>query len=195
MSGPAYAQDGFYGKYETPRYSVEQVVGDSEVRLYAPHLLAVVSVQGDQSGALNRGFRTLAGYIFGGNEGANSVAMTSPVAQTGATVAMTSPVSQSGQAGVWDVTFMMPRQYTLDTLPIPNNDAVRFEQVPARRMIVLTFSGRATERALQARTDQLMQIAQSAALPTTGDAIYMYYDDPFTLPFARRNEVAFLLAD
>lgn len=195
MSGAAQAQDGYYGKYETPRYSVEQMVGDAEVRLYAPHVLAVVSVQGDQRGALNRGFRTLAGYIFGGNEGSTSVAMTSPVTQTGTMIEMTSPVGQSGEDGLWDVTFMMPRDYTLDTLPVPDNAAVRFDAVPERRMIVLTFSGRAPDSVLKTRTDELTQIARAAQLRTTGDAIFMYYDDPFTLPFARRNEVAFLLGD
>ena len=61
MSGAASADDGFYGKYETPRYEVVRQVGDAEVRAYAPHILAVVAVEGDQSGALNRGFRVLAG--------------------------------------------------------------------------------------------------------------------------------------
>jgi len=182
MSGQAQAQDGFYGKYETPQYSIEQTVGPAEVRLYAPHVLAVVSVQGDQRDALNRGFRALAGYIFGGNEGAQSVAMTSPVTQ----------VSEGNH---WEVTFMMPRQYTLKTLPVPNSEAVRFQEVPARRMIVLTFSGRTTDRALTARTDELRVLVDTASLLTEGDPIFMYYDDPFTLPFARRNEVAFRLAD
>lgn len=193
MTGTAHAEDGTYGKYETPEYEVVRMIGDAEVRQYAPHILAQVSVRGDQRGALNQGFRTLAGYIFGGNEGANSVAMTAPVAQSAQTIAMTSPVTQTQADGVWTVTFMMPRAYTIETLPTPNNDAVRFTQVPAMQMIALTFSGRANTRALEDRTQQLQDIVAAAGLETTGAPVFMFYDDPFTLPWARRNEVALAL--
>jgi len=178
MSGTAQAQDGFYGKYETPPYDVVRQIGAAEVRDYAPHILAQVAVRGEQSGALSQGFRALAGYIFGGNEGGSSVAMTAPVTQT-----------QSGE--VWTVTFMMPRDFTLSTLPTPNNEAVQFVEVPARTMVVLPFSGRGTSRALATRTDELSQIVAQAGLGVTGAPVYAFYDDPFTLPFNRRNEVAF----
>lgn len=189
----ASAQDGYYGKYETPSYSVEQVIGEAEVRRYEPHLLAVVSVRGDQRGALNQGFRALAGYIFGGNEGSASVAMTSPVTMQPEQIAMTSPVTQTQEDGIWTVTFMMPSQYTRDTLPTPNNAAVRFIEVPAQRMVVLTFSGRGTVSAMEEQTARLTQIAQNAGLATQGAPVYMYYDDPFTAPWNRRNEVGFEL--
>lgn len=192
MTGHSSAQDGTYGKYETPAYDVVQTFGAAEVRAYAPHILAEVTVRGDQRGALNQGFRVLAGYIFGGNQGAASVAMTSPVTQS-ANIAMTAPVTQTGEDGLWTVTFMMPRDYTMDTLPIPNNDAVRFVEVPARHMIALTFSGRATSDALEARTAELRGLIDAQRLDATGAPVFMYYDDPFTLPFARRNEVAFAL--
>lgn len=189
MSGAVSADEGKYGKYETPRYEVLRNLGAAEVRAYAPHILAEVSVRGDQRGALNQGFRVLAGYIFGGNSGDASVAMTAPVAQS-STIAMTAPVTQTGESGVWTVTFMMPSAYTLDTLPTPDNDAVRFSEVPERQMIALTFSGRATTAALDERTQELVTIAAQAGLETYGAPVFMFYDDPFTLPFARRNEVA-----
>lgn len=189
LAGPAQAQDGMYGKYETPRYTVIRDLGGAELRTYEPHLLAVVSVRGNQRGALNQGFRALAGYIFGGNDGGASVDMTSPVGQS-AQIAMTSPVGQTQDDGVWTVTFMMPRAYDISTLPTPQNDAVRFVEVPAQDMAVLTFSGRATQRALAAQTQTLEQIIARAGLATTGAPMFMFYDDPFTLPQARRNEVA-----
>lgn len=192
LTGSAAAQDGFYGKYETPRYDVVRNVGEAEVRRYAPHLLAEVAVRGDQGRALNQGFRALAGYIFGSNDGGASVSMTSPVTQS-ANIAMTSPVTQSGDGDVWTVTFMMPTDYTIDTLPTPNNAAVRFVEMPAREMLVLTFSGRAPNRVLTARSAELMAIANAEGIATTGAPVFMFYDDPFTLPFNRRNEVALAL--
>lgn len=192
MTGPAAAEQGTYGKYETPQYEVVRSVGAAEIRSYAPYILAEVAVRGDQRGALNQGFRALAGYIFGGNDGGASVSMTAPVAQSNS-IAMTAPVGQTGDGDVWTVTFMMPRSYSMDTLPTPNNDAVRFAQMPAREMIVLTFSGRATTTALQQRTEELSTLVAQAGLTTTGAPVFMFYDDPFTLPMARRNEVGFVL--
>lgn len=182
----ASAQDGYYGKYETPRYDVSAVYGAAELRTYAPHLLAVVSVRGDRRGALNQGFRALAGYIFGGNDAGASVAMTSPVTQAPAD-------AQSVGEDVWEVTFMMPKQYTRENLPSPKNDAVRFVDVPARQMLVLTFPGRATTRTLTDKTADLRTIAQTAGLTLEQTPTFMFYDDPFTLPGQRRNEVGFVV--
>jgi len=193
MAGMAAAEDGYYGKYETPVYEVVQTVGTAELRSYAPHLVAVVTVQGDRRGSLNRGFRELAGYIFGGNQGSQSVDMTSPVGQTPAQIDMTSPVSQSGTDGVWEVTFTMPRAYTTDSLPRPNSEAVRFEEVPARRMLVLQFSGRAGTSVLNERQTELVRIAQAAGISLDGPPVFSFYDDPFTAPWARRNEVGFVI--
>lgn len=187
----AAAEDGYYGKYETPRYEVVTEYGAAELRSYAPHLLAVVAVRGDRRGALNQGFRTLAGYIFGGNDGGASVAMTSPVTQAPTQIDMTAPVTQTGDDGIWEVTFMMPTEFTRDTLPAPNNDAVRFVEVPSRQMLVATFSGRSTDRVLTAQTEALRRLAGEAGIAITGEPTFMFYDDPFTLPGNRRNEVGF----
>lgn len=192
ITGPAASENGTNGKYETPQYDVVRTVGAAEIRSYAPYILAEVAVRGDQRRALNQGFRALAGYIFGGNDGGASVSMTSPVAQSN-TIAMTAPVGQTGDADIWTVTFMMPSSYTMNTLPTPNNAAVRFSEVPARDMAVLTFSGRANTAALQRRTDELTAILAGAGLDPIGPPVFMFYDDPFTLPMARRNEVGFVL--
>lgn len=182
LAAPAAADGGRYGKYEAPVYEVERAVGAAEIRRYAPQTLAVVTVEGGQGAALGRGFRALAGYIFGGNEAGQSIAMTAPVTQT-------APVG-----GRSEVTFMVPRQYSVESLPRPNNAAVRFVEAPARRMIVLEFSGRSGQRVLARQEAALRQIASEAGLTIDGPAIYAFYDDPFsTLPWARRNEVAFVL--
>ena len=88
---------------------------------------------------------------------------------------------------------MMPRAYTMDSLPAPSSTAVRFVEVPARQMLVLQFSGRATSSILANRTDELSGIADAAGLTLDGPPTFQFYDDPFTAPWARRNEVAFVL--
>jgi hypothetical protein len=186
---------GTYRGYETPAYTVERTLRDgAEIRAYTPHLLAEVTVPGDRSQALQRGFGVLAGYIFGGNSGSASVAMTSPVTQRQSeSIAMTSPVTQTGSAGAWTVTFMMPSDYTRDTLPVPDNTAIRFFEAPAERQVVLTFAGFATDRALEKQVASLRQLASAEGLAISGNPIFHFYDDPFTAPWNRRNEVAFVL--
>ena len=88
---------------------------------------------------------------------------------------------------------MMPRAYTMESLPVPNSNVVRFVDVPARQMLVLQFSGRATSSVLEDRTAELEAIAGEAGLALDGPPAFNFYDDPFTAPWARRNEVAFVI--
>lgn len=191
----AVAQGSYHG-YEAPSYTVERTVGAAELRLYAPHLLAEVTVQGDQRQAVGLGFRVLAGYIFGGNTTAADVAMTVPVAQRPSEqIAMTAPVAQSGAGQDWVISFMMPARYSRDTLPVPKDDRVRFVETTPERQLVLQFPGRAGTSQLNSQTESLRQIAADAGIMLGAGPYFYFYDDPFTLPWNRRNEVAFVVAD
>ena len=183
-----------YKSNETPKYTVERSEGDIELRDYAPRIMAEVSVQGSQSQAVSAGFRVLAGYIFGANDGGAKVAMTTPVTQVpGETIAMTTPVTQSAREGNWVVQFMMPGSFTLDTLPKARDPAIRFVSLPATRQVVLRFSGRATSDVLSAKEGQLRSWARGQSLELATGPYFYFYDAPWTLPWNRRNEVAFTL--
>lgn len=174
-----YAEAGMYRGYETPPYDVIRSENNIELRAYKPHLLAEVTVRGSRSGAIGKGFRTLASYIFGDNAEETKVSMTAPVAQTAAS------------EGTWTINFMMPSDYTLETLPDADNDAIRFVSAPEERQVVIGFPGRGTDRLLARKTDELRSYAVAEGLTVTGAPRYYFYDDPFTLPWNRRNEVAF----
>lgn len=183
-----------YKSTETPKYTVERVDGAIELRDYAPRIMAEVSVTGSRTAAINAGFRVLAGYIFGANEGGAKVAMTTPVTQVpGETIAMTTPVTQMARDGSWLVQFMMPAEYTLATLPKPKDDHIRFVPVPGNRQAVLRFSGLAGEGTLAAHEGELRSWTRGQALKVTAGPFYYFYDPPWTLPWNRRNEVAFVV--
>ena len=190
VAGPVEAQR--YKGNETPVYTVEQTDGTVEIRTYAPHIAAEVTVPGSRDAAIGAGFRILAGYIFGGNASKTKVAMTTPVTQS-EKIAMTTPVTQTGSDAGWTVQFMMPAQYTLDTLPKPDDARIRLVTTQPHRMVVLTFPGIATTASLQSRTETLRAWAQAKGLTLQGAPQFMFYDSPFTLPWNRRNEVAFEL--
>jgi hypothetical protein len=177
---------------EEPAFKVTLKSGALEVREYPPLIAAEVLVGGDRSQAVNAGFRLLAGYIFGGNIRRQSIAMTAPVVQAparGESIAMTAPVVQTGANGTWTVRFIMPRGYTLDTLPTPNDQRVHLIPLPAARMAVVRFSGLAHEPDIQQKTTELKAFVAAQQLVATGPASLARYNPPWTLWFLRRNEI------
>ena len=177
---------------ETYQYTVEKSYDDFEIRKYEETLFTTVTLdKNTYDESSSKGFGILAGYIFGGNDQNEKIAMTSPVAQAPAeNIAMTSPVAQSGADGLWTVGFMMPRSYTRDTLPVPKNAAIRFVETTPSRQVVVTFSGWATTGRLAAKESALRDFASAQGLSIIGPVQYLIYDDPLTLPWKRRNEVA-----
>lgn len=174
---------------EEPKYTVSMSDGAFEIRAYHSAIVAEVSVTGDQKSAVNRGFRLLAGYIFGGSTRHQSVAMTSPVAQqrSGEKIAMTAPVTQIPAGDAWTIRFTMPAKYSLETLPKPNDPQVKLIEIPARRCAVVRFSGLASEASVAAKTAALMAFIKTHHLQTTGPAALAQYNPPWTLWFMRRN--------
>lgn len=185
----------FYNSTETPAYQVERQDGEIEIRAYAARIVAEVAVSGSQGQAATAGFRKLAAYIFGANEGGAKVAMTTPVTQVpGQTIAMTTPVSQMARDGNWLVQFTMPAAYSMDSLPRARDPDIRFAELPAQRQVVLRFSGLAGEGKLAEKEGALRSWARGQGLTVAAGPFFYRYDPPWTLPWARRNEVAFVLA-
>jgi hypothetical protein len=179
---------------EEPAYAVVGQAGPVEIRRYAPRIAAETEVAGDAEAARNAGFRRLADYIFGGNRGAEKIAMTAPVAQApaeGTRIAMTAPVAQQEAAsGRWTIRFFMPARWTMATLPVPNDPAVRLVEVPGETMAVLRFSGSRGAEAVAAREGELMRALNGSAWTPRAEPVAWFYDPPWTLPWLRRNEVA-----
>ena len=88
-----------------------------------------------------------------------------------------------------EVRFVMPANYTMDTLPRPNNDAVKLEKVPGKRFAVIRFSGMAGEASLKDHTDELNAFMKDKKLNALSPPTYAFFNPPWTLPFLRRNEV------
>jgi hypothetical protein len=176
---------------EEPAFTVVSHEGDFEVRDYPALVVAEVTVTGDQKEAANKGFRLLAGYIFGGNTRQQSIAMTAPVAQqrAGVKIPMTAPVTQTQREGAWVVRFTMPHSYTLATLPKPNDTSVRLRELPPSRFAVVRFSGWADQKDFDAKAAMLSEFIKSHRLHAAGPPSLAQYNPPWTLWFLRRNEV------
>jgi len=165
--------------------------GPVEIRRYEPRIAAETVVQGDPEDARNEGFRRIAGYIFGGNERQDSIAMTSPVTQSPSQqIAMTSPVAQTPSREGWKVQFFMPSKYRINQLPAPKDPTVRLVELPAQTYAVLRFTGSRGTKAVDRKQSELMTQLKAQGRGHVGEPVAWFYDPPWTIPMARRNEVA-----
>lgn len=171
---------------EEPRYKLLLQEDRMELRAYAPFTVAEVQVEGSFDEASRRGFRLIADYIFGNNQSvqqpdrSEKIAMTAPV---------TVEPNASAQGEQWRMHFVMPSSYRLQSLPKPNNSAVRLREVEEGLYAVIRFSGFTTQSAIEDRSAQLRQWIQAKAWTALGGPQIARYNDPFTLPFNRRNEI------
>lgn len=184
---------------EKPDYRVLQEDGKIEIREYPSMIIAEVTVDGDRKEAANKAFRKLADFIFGENEIQSKIKMTSPVVQTkieSEKIKMTAPVVQSpSSAGKWNVNFMMPSKYTLESLPRPIDDEIVIRQTKPYKAVTIRFSGKWKSSKLKRKSTELMMYIEANALEIEGAPEYAFYDPPFMPGFMRRNEVHYRLAD
>jgi hypothetical protein len=176
---------------EKAKYSVLETKGKIEVRMYEPSIVAETAVDASFDEAGDTAFGRLFGYISGENRTQHKIAMTAPVNQEPAfeKIAMTTPVSQQRAGGRYVVSFLMPSEYTMETLPEPTDPAVELRRVPQRRMAAIRYSGGWSKERYEKNLARLEAFIQDERLEPTGEPIFARYDPPFQLPFFRRNEV------
>lgn len=187
---------GVFGEYEIPKYKVLSKQDNIELREYAPNLVAEVEVSGERNEAANEAFKKLAGFIFGDNISNDKISMTAPVIQEktenkSEKIAMTTPVVQEKTGDSWKVRFIMPSEYTLETLPKPNNKEVKVYKDAPKKYAVIRFSGFWSDTKLNKKTKVLDEYIKQQNLTKKSEVIYNFYNPPFTLPFLRRNEIMF----
>lgn len=176
---------------EQAKYTVVESFGNIEIRNYDPMIVAQAQVSGVRKDAISQGFRTIADYIFGNNIANQSVAMTAPVTQQQSqAIAMTAPViQQPAENNQWIVRFVMPSQYTIETLPKPKNPDVTLVEVPAKRLAAIRFSGSSDDTLLAARKQELLAFLAEKKLTPVSEPTFAFFNPPWTLPILRRNEV------
>ena len=175
---------------EKPDYKVIQSEQNIEIRQYEPMIIAEVEVDGKREDAIRDGFRLIADYIFGNNTVEQNISMTAPVQQKeNQKIAMTSPVQQQLAGKSWQISFVMPSKYNMDSLPVPNNNRVRLKEILTKKFVVIEFSGSNSNENVIEHENQLMNFIEANQINIIGSPKYAFYNAPWTLPFLRRNEV------
>ena len=160
---------------EMHKYTVLKDHGDFEIRQYETANFAYVTMPSSSyRESSSEGFRMLAGYIFGGNE-------------TGQKIAMTSPVAMSLDDSI-TMQFMVPANYTLDQLPAPNNTQVKFREEPGKTMAAIQFGGWASDQKIEEHTNKLKELLTEKGIQHLDNFSYLGYNPPYEV-VNRRNEV------
>lgn len=172
-------------------YKVLKKDGKIELREYPAHILAEVDVRDkDFKNAANSGFGPLADFIFGNNTSKSGISMTAPVEITRSEkIAMTAPVKVQKSAKVYTVSFVMPKRYTLESLPKPGNKEVRIKKVSGYNAAAIRFSGFFNEKKISKKADELAAWVKKEGLKPKGSIIVAGYDPPWVPFFLARNEV------
>ncbi len=176
---------------EEAQYTVMQRDGVYEIRQYQPMILAETEMEGDYRSTSGKTFSKLAGFIFGGNKADSSIDMTTPVIQERRSeeIAMTAPVMQQKSGEKWVTAFVMPRKYTMETIPKPLDEGIVLREVPERKVATIRYSGLHSEKNIEKYSEKLNEwINQNGYRPVSGPRMASF-DPPWTLPFLRRNEV------
>lgn len=181
---------------EEAKYAVLEREGDFELRQYQPHIVAETLVEGDFQEVGNEGFRRLYDYISGKNRKQQAIRMTAPVSQeaTLEKIPMTAPVNQEKVGGKWRITFLMPSQYTMETLPEPSDPKVKLTKVPGLLMAALSYSGTWGRVRYEEKENRLKELIRQRGLKMVGEPIFARYNPPFMPWFLRRNEVLIQVA-
>ncbi len=146
-----------------------------EVRKYDAALFTSVKMTvKDYKNASSRGFSILAGYIFGGNEKQEKIAMTSPVAMS---------IEDSVT-----MMFMLPSKMNRENLPQPKNTDIEFKEVPTKKMAVVRFGGWANTEKIEEYKNKLIAALSAEGIQHTNHFSFFGYNPPYDF-FFRRNEV------
>ncbi|RCL72495.1 MAG: heme-binding protein [Flavobacteriales bacterium] len=163
-------------KIETPKYTVLKSYDDFELRQYGSMILAQTVMQSvSYENTSSQGFRTVASYIFGGNEENKKIAMTAPV------------IMEMGDDT--KMSFVMPKEHSIESLPEPSSEEVKILKVSPKKYAVITFPGYANNKKIDKYAKKLLKSIKSEGLQTVGNVKFMGYNAPWQV-IGRKNEIA-----
>lgn len=174
---------------ESVPYERLRTLNSIDIRRY-PQTILVETTAPTQRIAFQRLFE----YISGANQANESISMTAPVeTRSGESIAMTTPVRSEAtdtEAETIRMAFYLPSEYTPETAPEPTEPDVTLITEPRKTVAVDRFSWYAPEWRVTRRTRKLLSTLERGDIERKGDPYLLRYNDPWTPPFMRRNEVA-----
>ncbi len=186
-------------KVEIAPYEVVKSETDSKIELreYDSMVLVSTSMGTSEDDNRNGAFRKLFAYISGDNIDASKIPMTAPVfmddkdasKEMGTKIPMTAPVFMDKNGSNKMMSFVMPKEFTLETTPKPTNPEVVVSEVNDYKVAVIQFSGTLNDANVEKHKKLLEAWIVEQGMEANGPYKTAGYNAPFTLPMLRRNEV------
>lgn len=163
-------------KTENQPYEVLSNKDNIEFRYYPPVAMATVNMKANTYKELSSpGFRSLANYIFGGNEKEQKIAMTSPVHMN---------MNDSSSS----MSFVMPAEYELNELPSPGDSNVKLSTSKEEYVAVIEFGGYANDEKIEEYKVKLNDALQNMGVQHLNNFRLLGYDPPYQV-IGRKNEI------
>jgi len=160
---------------ETYPFKVVKTYDNFEIRNYEASLFTAVKLSSNEySKVSSSGFSILAGYIFGGNETNEKIAMTSPVAMT---------LEDS-----MTMMFMVPQKFNKENLPRPNQSQIEFKEEPAKTVAAIRFGGWANDEEIEKYKQKLIAELDKNGIEYTNRFYLLGYNPPYEI-LNRKNEI------
>ncbi|MFI3184442.1 MAG: heme-binding protein [Methylococcaceae bacterium] len=176
---------------EVSSYRVLFEIGNIQIRLYQPMLIAETEIEADYSPAGKIGFNRLAGYIFGGNVQKKEMAMTTPVFREfiGQIQTMNEATQPAPNTSKWLMSFVMPPSFDLTTVPEPTDPLVIIESIPAKKVATLRYAGSLNQERMTEYSQSLLAWLDEQHIKPLSSPRSAAYDPPWTISSLRRNEI------
>lgn len=163
-------------KTEQQKYTLIESMDEVEIRFYPAATLATIQMNATSYKELSgSGFRTLAGYIFGGNASNKNISMTAPVHMD---------IKETGSS----MSFVMPGQYNKENLPTPNDSNIIITESADEYVAAIRFGGYASDEKIKEYTEKLKALLKEKGITHHGNFRYLGYNPPYQF-FGRRNEI------
>lgn len=163
-------------KTENQKFRLVRTEAQFEIRFYPSSTFAKIYSTGtNYKSVASSGFKKLAGYIFGGNEMKQSIAMTAPVRME---------MTDKGST----MSFVMPDKYKESDLPKPNDSGVHIVKSSPQYVAAISFGGYADDEKIKEKRDVLLSLLKEKEIKVTGEYTFLGYNAPFQF-WSRKNEV------
>lgn len=160
---------------ETYAYVVTKKYDSFEIRNYEASLFTSIKLDTKEfKKASSKGFSILAGYIFGGNQKNQKIAMTTPVA-----ISLEDSMT---------VMFLVPKKFNKETLPQPSQSQIEFREESAKTVAAMSFGSWANDRKIEKYKLKLKKSLDVEGINYSNRFYYLGYNPPFEV-FNRKNEV------
>jgi hypothetical protein len=128
-----------------------------EIRRYKSGLFTAVDLSTtNYKNAAREGVSILAGYIFGGNDSKQKIEMTSPVRMLIVAEGMT-------------MLFLVPKQFKIEDLPMPNDPDIEFRMEPEQTAAVISFGGCANSDKIEKYKNKLKTLLELEGIAYTNN--------------------------